>query len=228
MINKEQCPTCGIRKMELQPEAINGRQDVFYECGGAITYDVENPSDTEETGNCENKFDWTHIYIEYGGEFDESAKLVDDRFFGWIEYDFYKKIHSGKWNIDNPGKNFLDKEFLDKYFSNKEIYIKEKRDFNGELNIIEDDGYVAPAVMSQILKKTYEGDMWLGEVDVCKVSEFEQGGFNKIIYKVLASQYDPKLIGGYVVENNQIGGGDSSVDFYDREIIEVIIKHEVG
>jgi len=222
----ETCPTCGTRKQHIQPEVTNGLQDIFYICGQSVTYNVENPEEIEETGDCKNKFDWTHVYLEYGEEFDNSAKLVDSRFFGWLEYDLYKSIHSLKWFNDNVGKNFLDKEFLDEYFQNKELYIKKKRDEKGKLKSDEEEiSFVSDAHV--IIKKSYTGDLWLGDVDVLQVKKYIKGGVEKIIYKILSSEEDSTKIDGYVIETNPTDGSDKSVEFYDREFIEIIIKHEM-
>jgi len=226
-MNFETCPTCGTIKMELQPEAINGRQDFFYACKGAVTYDVENHEDSKETGNCENKFDWTHIYIEYGDEFDDSAKLVDERFFGWVEYDLYRKFHYGKWFKENPGKDFLDKKCLDEYFHNKEMYIKKMKDYNEELNSFEDDDIIFNSQVNNILKKNFTGNLNVGEVHVLQIRKFVQKNVEKIVYKIISSPKEPKRVGGYVIETNQLGEEkNSSIEIYDREVIEIIIKHE--
>jgi hypothetical protein len=228
MISTDKCPTCGTRKNPVQPEPINNRQDIFFVCGGAVTYDLDNPSKFDETGDCENKIDWTHILIEYGGEFDENAKLVDERFFGWLEYDFYKKIHVSDWVRENPEKSYLDKDVLDEYFNNKELYVKKFRDEKGNIRVQEED-ISTPMLISgpnSVVTKEYTGDVWLGSLTMRNIYTFNQGGFEKTIYKVLISD-EPTRIGGYVIESNQIGGGDDSVDFYDREIIEIIIKNEI-
>ena len=219
MINNEQCPVCGTGKIELQPEVINGRQDVFYECGGAITYDVENPSDAEETGNCENKIDWTIFLVEYDESFDKNAKLVDERFYGWHELQFYKNSHSEKWFDDNLNKNPLDKNYIDEYFENKEIYLKNLKKYN--IQTIPVDGQEKVA---KIIVKTYEK---LGEFVMKHIEDINYKGVDKTIYKILSTKEEKNikdLSGNYIIENNQ----NKNIDIYDREIIEVIIKHEVG
>lgn len=219
------CPTCGSAKSTLQPESINSLQDVFYICKGSVTYDTRNLEIFEETGICENKIDWEHIYINYGGEFDENAKIVDDRFFGWVEFQFYRSAHNSSWIIENPGKNSLDIECLDEYFENKEMYIKKLRDFKGQLPGLEFKA-IEYVNKKDIVVKNYVGDIWLGELVMEEVSRFDYEGFEKIVLKVINSSDDPKRIGGYVIESNPIGGGDSNVDFYDREIIQVILRNE--
>jgi len=217
------CPTCGSSKTELQPDPIDGRQDIFYICKGAVTYSLENEEDFEDTGACENKIEWDHIYVDYGGEFDDNAKLVDGRFYGWMEFQFYKSAHTMKWMMKNPTKTPLDIDCIDEYFDNKELYIKKMRNFKGELPEL---GMPIINEAKEIVVKTYVVDTWLGELVMEKIDRIEHDGFEKLIFKVLNSKDEPTRVGGYIVENNQIGGGDSSVDFYDREIIEIILRNE--
>lgn len=198
------CPICNIKEhAQLDSESI------IFACGNISTSEVF--SDT-----CKYKIDWDSILISYGEEFDNSAKLVDERFFGWLELQFYKSHHQDGWYNYNIGKSCTDQEFLDAYFSGKELYLKLVKETNSL--------YLIPA--DKIIEKEYVGDFWLGKVSVQEIHNSIENGVETILYKVVAAEDSNDLIGGYVVETNPIGGGDEGKYFYDRKILDIIIRKE--
>lgn len=223
MNNFDKCPVCRSRKMENQPEPIEGRQDVFYVCGCAVTYEVDNPDNSEDTGICENKIDWENIYIDYGKEFDENAKLVDNRFYGWVELQFYKEVHhSNNWK---NRVNFLDQEILDEYFDNKEMYIKKLRELNEDSNI---QSVYVPGIepdTNQIrgveVRKYYQEPI-VGTFIVEKVESFTSGDYEVSIYKIISSKDHPDKAGNFVVEEVCDDFKKNRINFYDNKIIDII------
>ena len=223
MNNFDKCPVCSSRKRQEQPEPISGRQDVFYVCGCAVTYEVENPENFEQTGECENKIDWTDIYIDYGKEFDENARLVDNRFYGWVELQFYKEIHyANNWkNI----VNFLDKEILDEYFENKEMYIKNLREMNEGPDVIKvelpDLDYTDRPVRRTLIKD-YHQEPIVGNFVLEEIETFEREGFQVNIYKIVASKDHVDKIGSFIVEEICDNYKKNRINFYESGIIDII------
>ncbi|MEK6829864.1 MAG: hypothetical protein AABY15_07125 [Nanoarchaeota archaeon] len=207
------CPICGTGNFE---DISQNPHEVMFDCGNIISI---NETSQESSDTCSNKIEWDKVLVPYGDEFDESAKLIDDRFFGWIELQFYKSYHQEGWQNHNFGNTCTDKKFVDRYFDNKEIYLRDVRKMNSS------PLYVTPG--GQVIEKEYVGDFWLGKVSVQEVYKFVEDGFETIIYKVVASEDDPLIIGGYVVEKNQLGGGDCQRDFYERKILDIIIRKEM-
>jgi hypothetical protein len=228
MNNLKHCPSCHSEKITNQPGPINNRQDVFFNCGGAVTYDIDNPDDFEETGICKNKIDWERIYIEYGEEFDEKAKSIDSRFYGWVELSYYKEYHTISWINENQDKNCTDQEFLDKYFENKELYISSiKSYFNNDKQLLDYDAMLElnglKKVNGHIVIKNYR-DYNFGELFLEDINSIEIKGYNKHVFRVVNSIENPSMIDGYIIDSIPVIGGKRIVEFYDKEIIDIIIN----
>jgi hypothetical protein len=226
MNNFDKCPVCQSAKIDRQPESINGRQDVIYICGCSVTYEVDNPEDFERTIECKNKIDWEHIYVEYGGEFDESAKLVDTRFYGWVELEFYKRAHiiNGWRNLIN----FMDKQFLDAYFENKEAYIsnliKNKVDISIDMN--DSIGDIENLHINQpIVIRSYNQEPICGDLVLEQVKQFERAEYNVSLFRIKNFKNNPELVGGYILEEVCDNFKKNRITFYDKEIIELIIQN---
>lgn len=220
MINFDKCPVCRSRKMDNQPEPTNGRQDVFYVCGCAVTYELDNPEKFEETGICENKIDWEQVYIDYGQEFDESAKLVDERFYGWVELQFYKEIHATHaWaNLTN----FMDQEYLDEYFDNKELYIKKIREESAKLNpekinIIDVNNMPKPETI-----RSYHQEPLSGRFFVREIKSFKRKEYDVTIFEITMSKEKPELIGSYVIEEVCSDYKKNRINLYEKEFLNII------
>jgi hypothetical protein len=219
MIGLELCPHCGSKQYTEQPSSNRQSQVIFYECGNSITFNFGKYGElisNEDHGECENKVDWTNVLVPYNEEFDNNAKSVDDRFFGWIELQFYQNYHGVGWSNKYFGRNCNESEFLDKYFNNKELYLRSVRDDNE--NII----YIQP--VQQTVVKDYSD--WIGSVSMQEVYKSVKDYNETVVYRVISSEDDQSLIGGYVVERNPIGGGDQGRSFYDRNILDIIIERE--
>lgn len=214
------CPQCGSNVKEEQIEQPNNSFFVEYSCGNKISVTIDKVGDViTDYKLCNNKIDWENILIPFAGEFDESAKLIDERFFGWTELQFYRNMHRKKWTNKHQGKQCTNKEFLDKYFADKESYLRAVKNLEKmNLNSIS---------ASEVITKVYED--WIGEVVVEKIEEktFESHGeeMQRIIYRVITAD-SAEYEGGYIVENNPIDGADNSRDFYSRDILDIIIKKE--
>ncbi len=220
------CPVCTSREIENRPEPINGRQDIMYICGNSIAYPVDNPDEAEETGICENKIDWEHIYVDYGGEFDESAKLLDSRFYGWIELEFYKEAHIvNKWrNLTN----FMDKQYLDKYFENKELYIRGLREESTNINpqnidIIDDTIYSERKTLLTLVR-SYHQEPINGEFVVEEKEKFTRDEYDVTLLEIIRSKDKPGLRGGYILEEVCDDFKKNRITFYDKNIIGLILK----
>jgi len=232
MSDFDKCPICRSIKQGNQPEAINGMMDVFYICGNSITYEVNNPESYEESGVCKNKIDWDSIYIDYGKEFDESAKLVDSRFHGWVELQFYKEAHQvNNWR---NRVNFFEKNFIDEYFDNKELYIKKLREQNSE-HIIKPISVPEMMVQTSMeipirrtVIKNYYQKPWLGKFIVEEVDFFTRGEFDISIYRVIMSKDCPDKVGSYVVEEVSSNNENNKINFYEKEIIDIIIRTQLS
>ena len=223
MNNFDKCPVCRTRKNENQPNPINGKQDVFYVCGNIITHNIDNAEDFEETGVCSNKIDWTTIYVEYGEEFDESAKLVDKRFYGWLELQFYKEIHYvNNWRDE---VSFINEKNLNDYFDNKELYVKKIRESNNSVKPIEipelknNDNFK----INRTIVKQYYREPWVGTFVMEEIEVFKQKDYDVYIFKVINSNDCPDKIGSFVVEEVFKDSKKNRINFYEKEIINKII-----
>lgn len=215
MIGKELCPHCGAKQFERQPDSSRQSQDVFYECGNSITFMFgshgEELSQTDH-GGCQNKIDWTNILVTYSEDFDKVAKEIDSRFFGWIEYQFYRNYHGIGWKNRFLGRDCVDTEFLDEYFQGKELYLANVVSINNNPIYTNSD--------SIIVKKDYYD--WIGPVTMIQINKKESSEYVTTVYKVIDAEWKESYINGYVVEKIQVGGGDGSRDFYDKEILDII------
>jgi len=214
------CPQCGSSLNEEQPKPFGSTARCEYSCGNIVEVVLNNAEDVVTDHKiCKNKIEWDNILVPFSGEFDESAKLIDDRFFGWIELSFYRHIHRKKWANKFQGKPCTDKEFLDKYFKDKDSYLQAVKDVE-EMNF-----YASSA--KEVFTKVYED--WIGEVAIEKIEDkiIESQGeeVQRIIYRVITAE-SGKYEGGYIVESNPIGGSDKSRDFYHRNILDIIIEKE--
>lgn len=217
MIGKELCPHCGSKQFERQPDSHRQSQDIFYECGNSITFafGVHGETTSEiDHGGCKNKIEWSNILVAYAEDFDKVAKDTDDRFYGWIEYQFYINYHGIGWKNKYFNRNCTELEFLDEYFQNKELYLAKVVEINNN-SIYANQGY------SLVTKDYYD---WIGPVTLREVNRSATDDVERIIYKVVASEWSDEYINGYVVERNPIGGGDESRNFYDREVLDIIFE----
>lgn len=220
MLGKELCPHCGSKQYTQQPVSHRQSQDVFYECGNAMTFDFGERGELllqTDHGGCKNKVEWENILVPYGEEFDNNAKNIDKRFFGWIEYLLFFNHHGVGWKNKYPQRACTDKEFVDKYFDNKEQYLASVKSIN------ENPIYANP-IYTPIVTKDYPD--WIGPVSMQEVKRFTTDGVETLIFRVISSEWNQDKVGGYVVERNPIGGGDQGRDFYRREILDIIIKEE--
>jgi hypothetical protein len=228
MNNFNKCPVCTSREIENRPEPINGRQDIMYICGNSIAYPVDNPHDVEETGSCENKIEWEHIYVDYGGEFDESAKFVDNRFYGWIELEFYREVHvANNWS---NFVNFMDKQFLDEYFENKELYIKRLREQSNNLNpekinIIRHNLYSNPPEKLVTIVKNYNQEPFVGKFVVKEKKKFNRDEYNVILFEIVSSEDKPELIGSYILEEVCDNFKKNRITLYEKYILDIILEN---
>lgn len=219
MIGIELCPHCGSKQYSKQPNSHRQSQVIFYECGNSITFNFGEHSELishEDHADCHNKIDWTNILEPYNEEYDGDAKLVDERFFGWVELQFYQTYHGIGWKNKHAGKNCNEKEFLDKYFLNKEIYLRDVRSDN--------ENVANQHMIQNIVSKDYQD--WIGPVTMSEIHKSVSDGVETIVYMILSSEWSPEYAGGYVVERNPIGGGDQGRDLYERSILDIIIESE--
>lgn len=220
------CPICSSREIKNRPDPIDGRQDIIYVCGNSIAYPVDSPSEIEETGLCENKIEWEHIYVDYGGEFDESAKLIDNRFYGWIELEFYKEAHVvNNWsNLTN----FMDKQYLDEYFENKELYIARLREESQNINTEKIDiiDHSVDEIQKPLLTllRNYHQEPIVGEFVVEEKEKFTRGEFDVTLLKIIRSKDKSELRGGYILEEVCDNFKKNRITFYDKDIIDLILK----
>ncbi len=219
MIVIELCPHCGSKQCSEQPSSHRQSQVIFYECGNSITFNFGEHSELishEDHADCHNKIDWTNILEPYNEEYDGDAKLIDERFFGWIELQFYQTYHKIGWKNKHEGKNCNDKEFLNKYFLNKEIYLRDVRNDN--------ENITNQHIVQNIVSKDYED--WIGPVTLEEIHKSIDDDVETIVYMILSADWSPKYAGGYVVERNPIGGGDQGRDLYERGILDIIKSNE--
>jgi hypothetical protein len=215
------CPQCGSSLNDEQPNPVGVNVTVEYSCGNKVDVVRGDKVDDVITDHkiCKTRIDWENILVPFSGEFDESAKLIDERFFGWTELQFYRDIHRKKWANKHQGKSCTDPEFLDKYFSDKEGYLK-------SVKMVEDMNFYNTSP-KETFTKDYED--WIGEVTIEKVEEkiIERHGeeIKRLIYRVITAESE-QYEGGYIVEHNPIGGADKSRDFYHRNILDIIIEKE--
>lgn len=219
MIGLKLCPHCGSRQHVHQPDSNRQTQIIYYECGNSMQFtfgEHDNILSHEDYDTCKNKVDWTDILVPYNDEFDNNAKRTDERFFGWIELQHFLNYHGIGWKNKFAGRNCNETEFLDEYFSGKEIYLSKVKDIN--TNII----YAFP--ITQTTTKDYPD--WIGPVTMREIHKSVKDGVETMVYMVLSSEWDQSDVGGYVVERNPIGGGDQGRNFYERNILDIIIENE--
>ncbi len=220
MLGKELCPHCGAKQYPQQPGSHRQSQDVFYECGNVMTFDFGEMGELKlqvDHGGCKNKIEWENILVPYGEEFDDNAKKIDDRFFGWIEYLLFLNYHGIGWKNKYQNRTCTEKEFLDEYFENKEQYLASVKSAN-------DNPVYTNPIGTPITTKDYPD--WIGPVSMQEVKKFTIDGVETLIFRVISSEFDQKYVGGYVVEKIPIGGGDQERSFYYREILDIIIEKE--
>lgn len=218
------CPHCGTKQNDRQPQSHAQTQVIEYECGNTITYTfgeigIEDSHISHE--ECENKIDWTNILVPHTREFDDKAKLGDDRFFGWIEYQFYGNYHNSNeaiWYSVHPNRSCYNKTYLDKYFENKELYFKSIRDLKDNPSFVEPQ--------EKIIIKEYTEPTWVGEVSLKEVANVVNGADSTVIYKIVAAE-EYQYIGSYIVEETTFidDGKDLYEEFlYDKKVIDLIVK----